>query len=249
MTPPVHTVVFDAGATLLRITPSFAEVFARGCRAAGLAVSADVLARQRDVLAAEWREHDRAWRATGEPSPHVGDPDAEERFWQNLYRRLLARLGLDGDHDHTAAAIHREFLAPGTFRPYPDVPAVLDRLGHLGVRLGLVSNWSGELRAILAAEGLEDRFHTVVVSAEEGVAKPDLRLFRRALDRLDVEPGPRVAYVGDDLRCDIAPSRRLGLTAVLIDRPGRRPDHDGPRVTTLDELLQVLPLPQVDELP
>lgn len=242
----VHTVLFDAGMTLLRITPSFAAVFARGCHEAGLAVPAEALADGREALAEVWREHDEAWHAAGEPSPHVGDGDAEQRFWQGLYRRVLAWLGTDGDHDHVAATIHRTFLEPGTFRPYPDVEPVLDLLARRGIRLGLVSNWSGELRSILHHEGLADRFETLVISAEEGVAKPDVRLFRRALERLGVGPGPGVVYVGDDLRCDIQPSQRLGLTPVLIDRYHRHPDHDGHRVSALDGLLDVLPLRTAD---
>lgn len=246
MTPSretVHTVVFDAGLTLLRAAPSFRDVFLRGCRDAGVAVTEHLLARHEHDLRSVWREHEAAWHEAGEPSPHIGDGDAERRFWQGLYRLLLERLGVDGDRDRAARAIHDAFLAPGTFRRYAEVDHVLETLASRGVRLGLLSNWSGELRDILRAEGLADRFHAIVVSAEEGVAKPDTRLFERTLARLGVEAEAGVVYVGDDRRCDIEPSRRLGLTAVLIDRLGRYPDHDGHRVTDLRGLLDVLPLP------
>ncbi|MER3469673.1 MAG: hydrolase, partial [Thermoflexus sp.] len=61
------------------------------------------------------------------------------------------------------------------------------------VALGLISNaWSG-LREVLRRLGLLDLFDVVVISAEVGLLKPDPRIYRLALERLQVPP-PMAAF-------------------------------------------------------
>lgn len=239
----MHTVIFDAGLTLLGARPTFWDAFVRGISDAG-AVLPDVDGEVDDhPLGDLWRQHEAAWQETGELSPHLGDDDVELRYWRGLYSRFLAHLEVDGDHHLIAEHIHRRFSSPGTFRPFDDVAHTLDELEERGVRIGLLSNWGRSLRAILEHESLHDRFEAVVISGEVGLAKPDPEIFRVALRRLGLEPGPDVAYVGDSLTDDIEPAKALGLTAVLIDRWDRHQDHDGPRIVELSDLLTALPLP------
>ena len=49
------------------------------------------------------------------------------------------------------------------------------------------------------------------------IAKPDERIFKLALDHLQVEP-ERVAMLGDRFDLDIEPSKRLGMLAIRIRR-------------------------------
>lgn len=229
------TVIFDVGLTLLKPNPSFMGVFAAGARRAGVTITPD--GRRAELLFSHtWRCHDQEWRAAGHPSPMVGDRDVEERFWQQLYRRLLTVLGVGGNRPEIARRIHQTFLEPGSWETYREVEDVLDRLGRDGAHLGVVSNWGPTLRELLTVKALADRFDTIVVSGEEGVAKPDPDIFERALDRLGRPAGTPTTYVGDDLCHDVVPARRLGLATVLVDRAGRHPAHDGPRVATLRSL-------------
>lgn len=244
----VRTVVFDVGLTLMRAQPSFWDVFRRGCARAGVDLGGDVDAFS-DEFSTTWREHSEAWEATGRPSPHVGDPDAEEEFWTLYYRRFLDALGVAGDHAAVAASIYATFLASDSFAPFPDVAPTLDALAERGVRLGILSNWGRWLRRLLGDHGLADRFEVIVVSGEEGTAKPNPVIFRRTLERLGERPGPHVAYVGDDPHNDINPARALGLTAVLVDRGDRHTEHDGHRVRDLRELPDLLPLIGRRDLP
>lgn len=241
----VRVVVFDAGLTLLRATPSFWEAFVEGVEAAGARLPPHrEPAEHRRVTQGLWEEHEQRWRDSDRPSPHVGDEEAARAYWSGLYRLLLERLDVEGDREVIAAQVADHFASPGVFRPFPDVRGTLRDLAGRGLRLGLLSNWSPSLRGILAAEDLLDHFETAVISGEIGVAKPSLTIYERLLDELGETPGPHVAYVGDSIRDDVRPSRRLGLTAVLIDRYGRHPDHGGNRVTELAELDGVLDLPR-----
>lgn len=239
---PVEVVVFDAGLTLVRADPSFADVFAEGLRRAGVDIAGDELEAWGPAFRDAWQDHGDAWSEADEPSPHLGDLDVERRFWRGLYRRVLANLGIEGDHPEIAAEIHDVFLEPESWATYPEVSETLDTLHERGVRTALLSNWGPSLRHLLDHLDLRSRFEAVVISGEVGVAKPDLAIFDRMLESIGELPGAHVAYVGDDVEHDIAPSRRLGLRAVLVDRYGFVPDHDGPRVDDLRKLSEVLPL-------
>ncbi|MBW3662248.1 MAG: HAD-IA family hydrolase [Actinobacteria bacterium] len=237
----VHTVIFDAGLTLLTIAPSWWEVFVRGCERAGI----DVPDLDGDVSRVShlFGEHHEEWRARGQTSPHIGDDASEQAFWRALYARFLQALQIEGDHEHATAEIFEAFREPGVFVPFPEVDDVLADLTRRGVRIAIVSNWGTWLREVLQHADLLHRFEAIVVSGEEGIEKPDPTIFVRALDRLGLDPTPQVAYVGDDLRADVEGSAAAGLLPVLVDRRGRHPDHTGHRVTDLRELVDVLPLP------
>ncbi|HEX2028892.1 MAG TPA: HAD family hydrolase [Nitriliruptorales bacterium] len=237
----VTTVVFDVGLTLVRPEPSFAQVFASVCRDCGVAVAPEAVAAAEHL----WVEQHERWRAAGEPSPWEGDHDAETRYFLALYHLILDHL--DVDHDGSLPdRLLEAFVDHTSYGAYPDAVPALAELSRRGVRLAVLSNWGSRprLRDVLAHAGLERWFDPVVVSGEVGLAKPDPALFLHLLDRLGAPAGPHVAYVGDDLHSDVAPARRLGLRAVLVDRSGRNRHHDGPRVTDLRQLARALPLPR-----
>jgi HAD superfamily hydrolase (TIGR01509 family) len=96
-----------------------------------------------------------------------------------------------------------------------DVPAALTQLGAR-YRLGVVSNSNGTVRAKLARIGLAHHFETIVDSAEEGIEKPDPRIFAIALDRMGVAAA-ETAYVGDLYHVDVVGAEAAGLTPFLLD--------------------------------
>jgi HAD superfamily hydrolase (TIGR01509 family) len=86
-------------------------------------------------------------------------------------------------------------------------------------RLGIVSNFYGNLQRVCADVGLGRFFDVVVDSARVGVSKPDARIFRHALDALDVAPDAAV-FVGDSLPRDMAGARALGMPHAWVVEPG-----------------------------
>ena len=95
----------------------------------------------------------------------------------------------------------------------PDVMADLGLLQR-HVRLGAVTNTAvmteADVRALLAPCGLSDLLEVVVTSVDVGVAKPDPRPVRQALQAMGLgEPG-RVLYVGN------APTDEAAATAAGV---------------------------------
>ena len=96
--------------------------------------------------------------------------------------------------------------------------AALERL-HRGARLGVVSNYYGNLEVQLEEAGLAPLLDTVVESVHVGVAKPDPEIYRLAARRLGVEPGQAV-MVGDNFERDCHSARLAGMRAIWLRRDG-----------------------------
>lgn len=97
-----------------------------------------------------------------------------------------------------------------------------------GHKTGIISNAWSELPAILEEWGILDAFDVVVGSGDEGIMKPDARIFQIALDRLSVAPGEAVFV--DDFIENIEGAREVGLQAI----------HFQNREQTLRELQSLL---------
>ncbi|MFE5291336.1 HAD family hydrolase [Isoptericola sp. NPDC056618] len=143
-----------------------------------------------------------------------------------LARVLIDRLGWDDD---VPAAIERfrAGILEGV-RPYDGVVSSLDALRGAGGRVAVVTNGtSAQQRGKIARCGLGDHVDAVVVSEEEGVAKPDPRLLEIALDRLGAADVDRqqVWMVGDAGHADVAAGRAAGTRTAWVSH-GR--SWDGP---------------------
>jgi putative hydrolase of the HAD superfamily len=64
--------------------------------------------------------------------------------------------------------------------------------------------------------------HGVVTSAEVGVAKPEARVFERALAIAGAEPGEAL-HAGDKVDNDVEGAVAAGIRAVLVQREGEPP--------------------------
>lgn len=100
----------------------------------------------------------------------------------------------------------------------PEVPAVLEALRCMGLKIGLISNVNsrGLVPQNLGLYEIQSFFDPVVLSSEYGRRKPDPAIFHHAA-RLANVPASRCLYIGDRIRRDIEGARRAGFgRAVLI---------------------------------
>lgn len=95
-----------------------------------------------------------------------------------------------------------------------DQAPLLSRLAHR-YRLGIVSNFYGNLATVCKDAGLDAFFSVIVDSTLAGSTKPDPRIFRYALDALGLSPGEAV-FVGDSLPRDMAGARGVGMPHVWL---------------------------------
>ena len=100
--------------------------------------------------------------------------------------------------------------------------ALLSRLSER-YRLGIVSNFYGNLRAVCEEVGLAPSIGAAIDSTVVGCKKPDARIFRAALDALGAEPAEAV-FVGDSPSRDMAGAKALGMRHVWL-RPEGAPGN------------------------
>ncbi len=87
------------------------------------------------------------------------------------------------------------------------------RSQHPQYKTGILSNaWPGAREAFSRIYGLDGAVDALVISAEEGVTKPDPRIYRIAGDRLGVQPEEAVFV--DDVVENVAGARAVGMRGV-----------------------------------
>lgn len=97
--------------------------------------------------------------------------------------------------------------------------------------IGVITNADGRMRKVMRElEFPEELFQVeeggkdlIVVSEEEGVEKPDRRIFEIALERVNVRYGERIRadeclHVGDELESDYVGAVGAGWRGLLVGR-------------------------------
>lgn len=108
--------------------------------------------------------------------------------------------------------------------PIEGTVAILEELDHAGVPLYALTNWSAETFA--RGRGrfrFLDRFRAIVVSGEERLIKPDLRLYRRLLERHHLAADETLFI--DDNPHNVAGARAVGMQAHHFEGPAGLRDH------------------------
>ncbi len=157
----------------------------------------------------------------------------ESKCYQLRYREAVAGTAISPDDfekkviefskqnlkgDHEAVKYYGLKLPPWhkeAEKPYDNTEFVLKQLCQKGYRLGVIANQSPGTKDRLANWGLLKYFDIVLASAEEGVSKPDIEIFDRALNAANCLPINAV-MVGDRLDNDIAPAKKIGMKTVRI---------------------------------
>ena len=99
--------------------------------------------------------------------------------------------------DGIADVLYARNASPEAWLPYSDTAAALELLAGRGIPVVVLSNIGWDLRPVFRHHGLDPYVRDYVQSYEEGVVKPDPRIFRRACELLGHAP-EAVLMVGDD---------------------------------------------------
>jgi putative hydrolase of the HAD superfamily len=207
-----RAVLLDVGGTLIEARPSPPEVYARVLAKWGPPVEAGTVGPAfRGVWSEMTQEHppglDRYHLLKG----------GERAWWGEFLRRVLRRIGHPAPWRPVLDELFDAFSDPSLWEVFPEVRPVLDSLRARGLPLAVVSNWDSRLPALLARLGLSAYFDAEVVSAIEGVEKPEPEIFLRAARRLG-EPPEACLHVGDSPLDDYRGAEAAGIAAVLVDR-------------------------------
>lgn len=213
--PGIELCVFDAYGTLFDFNSAVAR------HRASIGPRADALAemwRSKQIQYTWLRNGMNAyapfWQVTGEALDHclkalaIDDPSAREKL-------MSAYLALD---------------------PFPEVPAMLERLGRAGVRAAILSNGNpAMLEPMVTVSGLGGRFEAVISVDAARVFKVDRRAYELVETRCGVTPG-KVCFLSSNC-WDAHGASHFGFRTVWINRAGAPDDNlPGSPVAQLKDL-------------
>lgn len=104
-------------------------------------------------------------------------------------------------------------------------------------RLGIISNFSGNLTTVLEEFSLNDNFNFVIDSFYVGVEKPNPEIFKMAINQCEENP-ENICFIGDNPERDIAPAKKLGMKTILISESVVNTVADY-NIKTLDEIFRI----------
>ncbi len=232
----IKTIIFDYGGTLDTDAVHWAHVLWAGYRKAEVPVSEQQF---RDAYVFGERALAKA--------PIV---EADDTFRRVLEKKVNQEfLALEAAALWTPGAEERA-AALATIVDYCDTYARRQTLTSRNVvarlaekyRLVLVSNFYGNIHAILSDYGLAPFFPDVIESAVVGVRKPDPAIYRLGVEAAGCAPEECVV-VGDSFGKDIVPAKAVGARAIWMKGPGWNSDE------TADADLPDVVIRHITELP
>jgi HAD superfamily hydrolase (TIGR01509 family) len=240
MTEPIETLLFDFGGTLDADGVAWKERFYAHYRAEGLDMTPE-------AFASAFFAADRP--LVGGLPLETDLPGTVHALATNLEAELVrrgvgtAKEGTNGNRGQRVAAHFLTEASAAFARNRPVLEALSGRY-----RLGIVSNFYGNLGAVCDGAGLAPLFAAIVDSHRVGAEKPDPAIFRAALKPLCATPETTL-FIGDSLRRDRAGARRMGMGFIWIAPrdvqasefqapPGEPSDHSV--VARLGDLAKIL---------
>jgi putative hydrolase of the HAD superfamily len=175
-------------------------------------------------------------------TPH----EFERRWWGDLAHMremgpladALRVLGASPEAAEEIAVLRRAVTEQG-LTPSPGAVETIRELRARGLHIGLITVCTDDVPELWPRTPFHGLFDAEVFSCSVGLRKPDPRIYRLACEQLGVEP-EEALFVGDGANDELAGAERVGMTAVLLERPGEEQEWSGRRIRSLPELLELV---------
>jgi putative hydrolase of the HAD superfamily len=220
----LQTVFLDAGGVL--VFPNWTRIAGSLARH-GVLIEPDALARAEPFA-----------KQALDVSHTIKSTDDAGRGWL-FFNLILQRAGvpLSPDTDAALAELHAYHQVSNLWELMPaGVLPALAALRARGLKLTVVSNANGRLRALFDRLALSGCVDCILDSHDEGIEKPDPRFFEIALERSGASRETTI-HVGDIYQIDVVGARAAGLRGVLLDEADLYAGVDCPRVRSLADLV------------
>lgn len=93
---------------------------------------------------------------------------------------------------------------------HPQIIPMLDKLKEKKIKIGLITNCYLEEEKVIRESALFPYFDSACLSCNEGLMKPDIKIFDRCCERMNVKP-EECLYVGDGGSYELETAQALGM--------------------------------------
>ncbi len=159
-------------------------------------------------------------------------------------REVLAGVGVTADAMDDVMSYRAEFVRT-CLVPREGAVETLEELRARGLKVGLITVCTEDVELLWPESEFAGLFDAEIFSNAIGLSKPDPRIYLGCCEQLGIEPAEAL-FVGDGANDELEGARRVGLTPILIHKPGQDPiwpevrTWTGPRVTSIPEVLEHL---------
>lgn len=159
------------------------------------------------------KEFSSAWKSLVVESNLGKFPKTEDRV-----KAVLRILGVPESQKVIDAVTkcEHDFLKSGILL-FDDAISTLVSLQKADLRLGLVTNASPSVWVVLTNYRIDEYMDCMIISSEVGCRKPEARIYKIALEKLEVE-AQNCVFVGDGNDGEINGAHNLGITTILVRR-------------------------------
>ncbi|MBD7969292.1 HAD family hydrolase [Paenibacillus gallinarum] len=139
--------------------------------------------------------------------------DQKGYVWKDkVYQQLIEEIGIDLSwqellEDYVESFQDHCIGFSGLFE-------MLDHLKEKNLKLGIISNGFGRFQMNnITGLKIDHYFDEILISETEGLRKPDIKIFKTALDRLGLEPKDSI-FLGDHPINDVEASINAGMLGI-----------------------------------
>lgn len=93
---------------------------------------------------------------------------------------------------------------------HPAIIPMLRAIKEMNIKIGLITNCYFEERDVIRSSVLYDYFDVVCMSCELGLSKPDVAIFGKCVQALDVSPN-ECLYIGDGGSFELETAQAIGM--------------------------------------
>ncbi|GAE37469.1 HAD family hydrolase [Halalkalibacter akibai] len=142
--------------------------------------------------------------------------DKRGYVWKDkVYKQLTQEFHISGI---TWEGLLQDYISEFKYNcvPFDNLIQMLEELKSSNFLLGMITNGYGQFQMDnIKALGIEEHFDVILVSEWEGIKKPDPKIFKRALEQLNVSPKQSV-FVGDHPENDVKAAQNVGMRGIWI---------------------------------
>ena len=161
----------------------------------------------------------------------------KEMTFEEVYDIFLSRLEILGDRE-TLDELHTNYRNHSRTDFLPCVEGVLKSLSEK-YKVALLSNtMSDQPKLLLSESGFDKYFDLIICSRDLGLRKPNPKIFRYVLDKLEVKSSEAI-HVGDMVLEDMIGARDSDITGIWIKTPDQ-PLWSGYAISSICELPEFL---------
>jgi len=168
----------------------------------------------------------------------VDYPRSRANSAHEYYTRVLERLEIQPTSTLVSKLVAKDLELEKKVL-YPDVASTINALKTKGVKTSIVTTIAAwKFKPLLTQNNVEIDY--ICTAREAQAVKPNPKSFTAVLDKFQIQP-QQAMMVGDDVKTDIEPAKKLGLKTVLICRKGKVECKAADRiVSSLSELLDMI---------